>query len=458
MATLAIVCYCQLPGTGIIRKLTPNQQKIMDTIDKRTDQITQFLSIANLQPNETFSKLFPSLSKISLSKIKECYDMSVKDEEYNFFDQNLASTLRTYYKNFPENFDVKQFPKRMKNLFDSMMQIANYTIACIADIGEYQLGLTQLSDWDDKEYKILLGEKISNNIDNDYNNRKQGKSSRSGNRSPSLGSLNPLSGNRNRGGGGGSSGNNGGRLRLKRAIEVADECKAKNRDKLPKTFDWRKKGMVTEPKFQSKCGSCWAFVSTSIVESAYLINGLTKNKSFDLSEQELIDCAKKNGKGCNGGTAIDSFNYMLTVDGLTDESSYPYESKDGNCRGTKKNRAAVIDDYCVRGKYVTLNGKKEELSDEDIQYLIKEFGPVYSTINADDLANMKNLKKGVYKNKKCDKKTNHAIVIVGWDEKAWIVKNSWGTGWGDKGFFRMKRGENLCGINTYIIFPLVGLE
>ncbi|OTF72132.1 hypothetical protein BLA29_014704, partial [Euroglyphus maynei] len=75
-------------------------------------------------------------------------------------------------------------------------------------------------------------------------------------------------------------------------------------------------------------------------------------------------------------------------------------------------------------------------------------------MNADDLASMKNLKKGIYKNKKCDKKTNHAVVIVGWDEKSWIVKNSWGTGWGDKGFFRMKRGENLCGINTYVIFPL----
>ncbi|OTF83749.1 hypothetical protein BLA29_015020, partial [Euroglyphus maynei] len=64
----------------------------------------------------------------------------------------------------------------MKNLFDSMMYIGNYTISCVLDIGDYQLGLTQLSDWDDNEYKILLGEKTSNNIDNDYNNRKQQKS------------------------------------------------------------------------------------------------------------------------------------------------------------------------------------------------------------------------------------------------------------------------------------------
>lgn len=110
----------------------------------------------------------------------------------------------------------------MKNLFDSMMEIANYTLSCALDIGEYQLGLTQLSDWDEKEYKTLLGEKISDNIDNEYNNRKQKKSS--GNRSSSsnlLGSLNPLSGG---GGGNRNRGNNNGNrnIRLKRAIEVVN--------------------------------------------------------------------------------------------------------------------------------------------------------------------------------------------------------------------------------------------
>ena len=51
--------------------------------------------------------------------------------------------------------------------------------------------------------------------------------------------------------------------------------------------------------------------------------------------------------------------------------------------------------------------------------------------------------------------TNHAITIVGWDKKAWIIKNSWGKKWGDGGYFRMKRGENMCGLNTYITFPIV---
>lgn len=115
---------------------------------------------------------------------------------------------------------------------------------------------------------------------------------------------------------------------------------------------------------------------------------------------------------------------------------------------------AKINDYCLRGIYVKNNGKAENLTDQEIQFIIREFGPVYATINADDLS-MKNLKSGVYNNPKCPKQTNHAITIVGWDEQAWIVKNSWGQSWGDKGFFRMRRGQNLCGLNTYIMFPIV---
>ena len=167
---------------------------------------------------------------------------------------------------------------------------------------------------------------------------------------------------------------------------------------------------------------------------------------------------------------MDAFNFILRNKGVSDESSLKYSNKvrmaylsdllmisvplqDNNCARQSK-KVAIIKDYCLRGVYVKKDGKPEQLSDEDIQYVIREFGPVYATINADDIA-VKNLKTGIYNNKKCPKKTNHAITVVGWDEKSWIIKNSWGKSWGDKGFFRMKRGENMCGLNTYIMFPIV---
>lgn len=76
-------------------------------------------------------------------------------------------------------------------------------------------------------------------------------------------------------------------------------------------------------------------------------------------------------------------------------------------------------------------------------------------MNADDLADLKNYRGGIYDYDECPKETNHAVTIVGWDENSWIIKNSWGRNWGENGFFRMRRGKNQCGINTYIMFPLI---
>ena len=108
----------------------------------------------------------------------------------------------------------------------------------------------------------------------------------------------------------------------------------------------------------------------------------------------------------------------------------------------------------MRGIYVKVKGKPETLTDEDIQHAIREFGPVYSTMDADHLA-VKHHKSGIYTNPKCPKITNHAVTIVGWTKRSWIIKNSWGRKWADNGFFKMKRGVNLCGINTYITYPIV---
>ena len=101
-----------------------------------------------------------------------------------------------------------------------------------------------------------------------------------------------------------------------------------------------------------------------------------------------------------------------------------------------------------------MDGKPETLTDEAIQRVIREFGVVYSTIYAADPA-MKNYKSGVYNNPECSKETGHAINIVGWDAESWTVRNSWGKKWGEDGFVRIKRGENMCGINTYIAYPIV---
>ena len=94
------------------------------------------------------------------------------------------------------------------------------------------------------------------------------------------------------------------------------------------------------------------------------------------------------------------------------------------------------------------------LTDDEIMYAIREFGSVYATMYGEG-TNLKHYKSGIFDDPECKKETNHAILIVGWDDKSWIVKNSWGKNWGEDGFFRLKRGENMCGINTYITFPII---
>lgn len=110
--------------------------------------------------------------------------------------------------------------------------------------------------------------------------------------------------------------------RTKRNVGVDEVCKAKNRSPLPKKLDWRAQGKVTSIKNQGSCGSCWTFTSLAALESAYLIK---KNQKLDLSEQELLSCARKNG--CKGGTAIDAYNYFLKRKGVTDEQTWPYAKK-----------------------------------------------------------------------------------------------------------------------------------
>lgn len=88
-------------------------------------------------------------------------------------------------------------------------------------------------------------------------------------------------------------------------------------------------------------------------------------------------------------------------------------------KSKKKKRAARVKDYCLRGVHVSVDGKPEKLSDEDIMLAIRQFGPVYASINGEDSESLRHYKSGVYDYDACPKKTNHAVSIVGWDKDAW---------------------------------------
>jgi C1A family cysteine protease len=105
-----------------------------------------------------------------------------------------------------------------------------------------------------------------------------------------------------------------------------------------------------------------------------------------------------------------------------------------------------IDDYC--GKLTP------DVTSANLQRDMMANGPVHAGLNANQL---QHYTSGIFHSRDCPTEINHSITIVGWGIengiKYWIIKNSWGTDWGEKGYFRIKRGVNMCGISTFYYFP-----
>jgi len=213
----------------------------------------------------------------------------------------------------------------------------------------------------------------------------------------------------------------------------------------PATQDWRTANAVTPIKNQGMCGSCWAFSATGSVEGAWVIQG--KHTLTSLSEQQLVDCATAEGnQGCNGGLMDYAFQYIIDNKGICSESAYPYTGTDGTC---KKTCTAVT----------TISGFKDIPSgDENSLYnAVGTVGPISVAIEADQQG-FQFYSGGVFDGT-CGTNLDHGVLAIGYGvdtgKNYFIVKNSWGTSWGEAGFIRMIRGKNQCGISLAASYPTV---
>jgi len=223
----------------------------------------------------------------------------------------------------------------------------------------------------------------------------------------------------------------------------------------PASKDWRKEGKVTGVKDQGKCGSCWAYGAVGPIETNYAI--LTgKLKSF--SEKELLDCAYGNDNGCQGGFYEDAWEYSKRTGHLALTEDAPYNGKSQRCGNKyKRKHNGLIAAKVTGGKgYYSIPAGEQNV----IAYLAK--GAVGIAFEVTD--NFFSYSSGIITdrtckcgNKGCGKwgKANHAVYAVGYTPKSIIVKNSWGTSWGMKGYFETARGTDKCEYFRWAAVPLL---
>lgn len=220
-----------------------------------------------------------------------------------------------------------------------------------------------------------------------------------------------------------------------------DEADLLDESATPTAVDWRKKGAVTKVKDQLACGSCWAFSTTGALEGLDFIHN---GKLNSLSEQQLVDCSDSQGKnqGCDGGEMTWAFDYVEKTP-LTTEDNYPYFGKYYGCMldPTEKG-VGTLTSYTNIAKDEP-DQLKAAIAQSPTSILIAGSSPAFMSYHS-----------GILDDPSCGEKQDHGVLAVGYGEGYFIVKNSWGADWGEKGYIRVSDSKaNICGILSGATLP-----
>lgn len=188
-------------------------------------------------------------------------------------------------------------------------------------------------------------------------------------------------------------------------------------------------------------------VNQTIQEVAIEIAQTVQRRSMNvlnLSVQELLDCDSITDQGCVGGNPLLAFFY-INQNGLLSWDDYPYKAKEDSCqRNDTQKPVATVKSW----------GILQSDHEKHMKMALRYVGPIAVGING-DTPEFLAYRHGIFDSPKCKQKANHALLIVGYGEetdfdgnvvKYWIARNSWGTGWGENGYIRIKRGKGHAGV------------
>ncbi|XP_055987544.1 cathepsin W [Sorex fumeus] len=222
---------------------------------------------------------------------------------------------------------------------------------------------------------------------------------------------------------------------------------------VPPSCNWTKADVISPIRNQGQCKCCWAMAAADNIEALWAIGQQYK---VNVSVQELIDCDRC-GKGHEGGFVWDAFFTVLNNSGLASEQDYPFrkDCKTQRCRAREHRKVAWIHDFAMVPK-----------NEHDMAAYLANHSPITVTINRKLL---QLYTRGVIKATAADcdpRVVDHVVLLVGFGKNLgqattalrprprpsipyWLLKNSWGVEWGEKGYFRLHRGSNTCGITKY---------
>ena len=216
---------------------------------------------------------------------------------------------------------------------------------------------------------------------------------------------------------------------------------------IPTSVDLRNENLVTSVKNQGQCGSCWSFSAAAALEGVVAIN---TGNLISLSEQQLVDCSRSYGNlGCNGGLMASAFAYVIDNDGLCTDDSYPYTA------------TSSFRDVC-QTSCDSVNGSEIKkcsnikTGDKTTFFSVLSKQPLSVAIQADTVQ-FQHYGGGVFDNAACyTGDIDHGVTAVGYNDESIIIKNSWGSTWGDNGYIYLAKtddSDGMCGVYTTPSFP-----